>query len=318
MCQEVHVIKVGIKRKLAGSVGKWQTDIKGFEMYLSTERSLSPNSVEAYLRDIRGLALFMDEEGTSPQKTQLKHLQKYIKQLNDLGLSASTQARILSGIRSFFKFLLTENTIDNDPTLLLDWPRLSRKLPDVLNEKEIDDILSQIDRSTPDGERNRALLETLYGCGLRVSEVVNLQISNIHNNEEYIIVIGKGNKQRLVPINGTALKHIELYLKNVRSHVLIKKGNEDIVFLNRRGSKLSRVMIFMIIKDLVVKAGIKKTISPHSLRHSFATHLIENGADLRAVQEMLGHESITTTEIYTHISRKQLKDVIEKHHPRNK
>ncbi len=289
-------------------------------MYLSTERSMSKHSVEAYLRDIGGLALFMDEnfKSTSPLKTELTHLQKYIKQINDLGLSAATQSRILSGIRSFFKFMQAEEEIESDPTLLLEWPRSIRKLPDVLNEKEIDELLNNIDRSTPDGERNRALLETMYGCGLRVTELVNLQISNIHYAEEFLIITGKGNKQRLVPINGMALKHIDIYLKNVRSHIAIKKGQEDFVFLNRRGNKLSRVMVFLIIKKLVEEAGIKKTISPHSLRHSFATHLIENGADLRAVQEMLGHESITTTEIYTHISRRLLKDVIEKHHPRNK
>jgi integrase/recombinase XerD len=289
-------------------------------MYLSTERSLSKNSVEAYLRDIRGFAAFMGENyaDVGPVKTQLKHLQAYILQIAELGLSATTQSRILSGLRSFFKYLLVEQAIEADPTLLLEWPRTARKLPDVLNEKEIDDILNNIDRSTPDGERNRALLETLYGCGLRVSEAVNLQISNIHAQEEYIIVIGKGNKQRLIPINSTALKHINIYLKNVRSHIAIKKGNEDIVFLNRRGSKLSRQMVFYILRDLVEEAGIRKTISPHTLRHSFATHMLENGADLRAVQEMLGHESITTTEIYTHISRKMLKEVIEKHHPRNK
>ncbi|HXB40106.1 MAG TPA: site-specific tyrosine recombinase XerD [Bacteroidia bacterium] len=301
-------------------MSNWQQYIKGFEMYLSTERSLSKHSVEAYMRDIGGLALFMNEnfKTLSPLKTELKHLQKYIVKINDSGLSPATQSRILSGIRSFFKFLQAEEEIENDPTLLLEWPRSVRKLPDVLNEKEIDDLLSNIDRSTPDGERNRALLETMYGCGLRVSELVNLQISNIHYAEEFLIITGKGNKQRLVPINGMALKHIDIYLKNVRSYIAIKKGQEDFVFLNKRGSKLSRVMVFLIIKKLVEEAGIKKTISPHTLRHSFATHLIENGADLRAVQEMLGHESITTTEIYTHISRKLLKDVIEKHHPRNK
>lgn len=301
-------------------MSKWQTFIPGFEMYLSTERSLSKNSVEAYLRDIKGFAAFMGENyaAVGPAKTQLKHLQAYVSKIAEMGLSATTQSRILSGLRSFFKFLLAEQVTEADPTLLLEWPRTARKLPDVLNEKEIDDILNNIDRSTPDGERNRALLETLYGCGLRVSEAVNLQISNIHANEEYIIVIGKGNKQRLVPINLTALKHIDIYLKNVRSHMTVKKGNEDIVFLNRRGGKLSRQMVFIVLKELVEQAGIKKTISPHTLRHSFATHMLENGADLRAVQEMLGHESITTTEIYTHINRKMLKEVIEKHHPRNK
>jgi integrase/recombinase XerD len=289
-------------------------------MYLSAERSFSTHSVQAYLRDIGGLASFMEERfpNLSPQKTELNHLQEYIKQINEFGLSASTQARILSGIRAFFKFLLIEKETDKDPTHLLDWPRMARKLPDVLNEKEIEDMLNAIDRSTDDGERNRAILETLYGCGLRVSELVNLKISEIHKEDEYLIITGKGNKQRLVPINGMALKHIDIYMKNVRTHITIKKDKEDFLFLNRRGSPLSRVMIFYIIKDLAEKAGIKKTISPHTFRHSFATHLLENGADLRAVQDMLGHESITTTEIYTHISRTMLKDVIEKHHPRNR
>ena len=301
-------------------MSKFTTYIRSFEMYLSAERSFSKHSVEAYLRDIGGLASFMEERfpNLSPQKTELKHLQEYIKQINAFGLSASTQARILSGIRAFYKFLLIEKETDNDPTTLLDWPRMARKLPDVLNEKEIEDILNAIDRSTDDGERNRAILETLYGCGLRVSELVNLKISEIHKEDEYLIITGKGNKQRLVPINGMALKHIDIYLRNVRTHVKIKKDKEDFLFLNRRGSPLSRVMIFYIIKDLTEKAGIKKTISPHTFRHSFATHLLENGADLRAVQDMLGHESITTTEIYTHISRTMLKDVIEKYHPRNR
>ncbi|MEO8759575.1 MAG: site-specific tyrosine recombinase XerD [Bacteroidia bacterium] len=301
------------------AIGNWNNFIKSFEMYLSAERSFSKHSVQAYLRDIKGLADFMDVEfsNISPQKTELKHLQAYIKQINEIGLSPVTQGRILSGIRAFFKFLVIEKETDNNPTTLLDWPRTARKLPDVLNEKEIEDVLNAIDRSTDDGERNRAMLEVLYGCGLRVSELVNLKISDIHKEDEYLIVTGKGNKQRLVPINGMALKHIDIYLKNIRSHVSIKKGNEDILFLNRRGSMLSRVMVFYIIKDLVAKTGIKKTISPHTFRHSFATHLLENGADLRAVQEMLGHESITTTEIYTHISDHTLKDAVLKHHPRN-
>jgi integrase/recombinase XerD len=289
-------------------------------MYLSAERSFSKNSVEAYLRDIRGLADFMEEQfpQITPQKTKLKHLQEYIKQINEIGLSASSQGRILSGIRAFFKYLAVEKEIDNNPTTLLEWPRIAGKLPDVLNEKEMEDILNAIDRSTTDGERNRAILEVLYGCGLRVSELVNLKISDIHKEEEYVIITGKGNKQRLVPINGMALKHIDIYLKNIRTQIFVKKGNEDVLFLNNRGSMLSRVMIFYIIKQLVEKTGIKKTVSPHTFRHSFATHLLENGADLRAVQEMLGHESITTTEIYTHISDHTLKEAIIKHHPRNK
>lgn len=298
-------------------MSNWQQYIKSFEMYLSAERSLSKNTVEAYLHDVNSLANFLGEE-ISPQKINLKDLQRFLKEINTLGIGPSSQSRILSGIRAFYKFLLLEEEIDSDPTLLLESPRLSRKLPDVLNEKELEELINAIDRSTQDGERNRAIIETMYGCGLRVSELVGLQISNIHSLDEYLIITGKGNKQRLVPINKMALKHIDIYMKNVRSHLNIKKGNEDFLFLNKRGSKLSRVMVFYIIKDLTAKAGIKKTISPHTLRHSFATHLIENGADLRAVQEMLGHESITTTEIYTHISRKQLKDVIVKHHPRNK
>lgn len=301
-------------------MSNWKLFTKSFEMYLSAERSFSKNSVEAYLRDIEGLATFMESEFPKiiPQKTELTHLQAYIIQINEFGLSASSQGRILSGIRAFFKFLVLEKETDNNPTTLLEWPRTARKLPDVLNEKEIEDILNAIDRSTDEGERNRAMLEVLYGCGLRVSELVNLKISEVHKEEEFLIVIGKGNKQRLVPINGMALKHIDIYLKNVRAHISVKKGNEDVLFLNRRGSMLSRVMIFYIIKQLVEKTGIKKTISPHTFRHSFATHLLENGADLRAVQEMLGHESITTTEIYTHISNHTLKEAIIKHHPRNK
>jgi integrase/recombinase XerD len=282
-------------------MSKWKGFIKSFEMYLSAERSFSKNSVQAYLRDIQGLANFMEGEfaNLTPQKTELKHLQAYIKQLNEIGIGASSQGRVLSGIRAFFKFLVVEKEMDTNPTTLLDWPRTARKLPDVLNEQEIEAVFNAIDRSTDDGERNRAMLE-------------------VHKEEEYLIVTGKGNKQRLVPINGMALKHIDFYLKNIRSHVSIKKGNEDILFLNRRGSILSRVMIFYIIKELVEKTGIKKTISPHTFRHSFATHLLENGADLRAVQEMLGHESITTTEIYTHISNHTLKDAVLNHHPRNK
>lgn len=297
-------------------MSNWQQYIKSFEMYLASERSLSKNTVEAYLRDVRGLAQYA--ENISPLKISLKDLQNYIKEINKLGATATTQNRVLSGIRSFYKFLLLEEEIDSDPTTLLESARTLRQLPDVLNEKELEDIINVIDRSTPDGERNVAIIETMYGCGLRVSELIGLQISKIHQLEEYLIITGKGNKQRLVPINKTALKHIDIYMKEVRCHLKIKKGNEDFLFLNKHGSKLSRVMVFYIIKDLVKKAGIQKTISPHTLRHSFATHLIENGADLRAVQEMLGHESITTTEIYTHISRKQLKETIDKHHPRNR
>jgi integrase/recombinase XerD len=289
-------------------------------MYLSTERSLSKHSVEAYLHDIRGLADFTEtkDSNITPKKIVLADLQEYIGKINERGLTATTQSRVLSGIRAFFKFLLAEGEINDDPTLLLEWPKSSRKLPDVLNEEEILAIIEQIDRSKPSGERDRAIIEVMYGCGLRVSELVGLLITNIHWKEEYLVITGKGNKQRLVPINRTALKHVDIYLKSVRNHISVKKGNEDFVFLNLRGGKISRIAVFTMIRALVEKAGIKKNISPHTLRHSFATHMIERGADLRAVQEMLGHESITTTEIYTHISRRQLKDVIEKHHPRNR
>jgi integrase/recombinase XerD len=311
---------LSISLKLAAKqfcLSNWNQFMRSFEMYLTSERSLSKNSIQAYLRDVKGLADFIGEN-ISPQKIELKHLQQYVRHIHSLGLTATTQSRVLSGIRAFYKFLLLEEEIEMDPTLLLDWPKTARKLPDILNEKEIEEILNAIDLSKPEGERNRALLETMYGCGLRVSELVGLQISNIHAEDEYLVILGKGNKQRLVPINSMALKHIDIYSNSTRKHIPIKKGNEDFLFLNRRGGKLSRVMVFYILKELVSKCGIKKTISPHTLRHSFATHLIENGADLRAVQEMLGHESITTTEIYTHVSRRLLKEVIDKHHPRNR
>lgn len=283
------------------------------------ERSLSDNSVEAYLDDINKLERFITSTySLSPKNVQLKHLQQFIKELNEFGLSASSQSRILSGIRSFFKFLILENEINEDPSDLLDFPKTMRTLPEVLNMEEMDKIFSFIDHSTNEGQRNRAMLETLYGCGLRVSELVDLKISDLHFQEDYIMVVGKGDKQRMVPIGGMAKKQIEIYLKQIRPHIPVKKDHTDTLFLNRRGGKISRVMVFLIIKDLAEMAGIKKTISPHTFRHSFATHLVEGGADLRAVQEMLGHSSITTTEIYTHIDNYYLRDNIISFHPRNK
>ncbi len=297
----------------------WDSYIKGFRLYLQLERSLSENSVEAYALDIEKLSTFIQQKyAIGPQKVELQHLQDFVKWVSENGYGATSQARILSGIRSFYKYLLLENVMDADPTALIESPKTSRKIPEVLNIHEIDNIINSIDRSKPEGERNKALLETLYSCGLRVSELVNLKISDLHLNEAYIKVCGKGNKQRLVPIGETGKKHIELYLQQIRLHYPVKKGCDDVLFLNRRGGKLSRVYIFMLIKELSIKAGIKKDISPHTFRHSFATHLIEGGADLRAVQEMLGHESITTTEIYTHLDDMYLRENIISFHPRNR
>ncbi|HNW99541.1 MAG TPA: site-specific tyrosine recombinase XerD [Bacteroidales bacterium] len=296
----------------------WQSYIKGFKAFLQLERSLSHNSVEAYIRDIEKLTQYFEIQGiqTNPEEIKLKQLQDFLKWVNELGMSARTQARVISGIKAFYKYLLLENIIKENPTELLESPKLGRKLPDTLNIEEIDHIISAIDRSKPEGERNKAMLETLYSSGLRVSELVNLKISNLFFKEGFIKIIGKGDKERIVPIGSIAMKHINIYLDNVRVHVPVKKSAEDILFLNRRGNKLTRNMVFLIIKGLAEKAGIHKKISPHTFRHSFATHLIEGGADLRAVQEMLGHESITTTEIYLHLNREYLRDTIMKYHPR--
>lgn len=297
----------------------WKADIAAFKTYLRLEKSLSTNSIDAYVRDIEKLVQFLDYTNVGLGATQLKteHLRNFLKWVNELGMSATSQARILSGLHSFYKYLLIENLIHTDPTELVDAPRIGRKLPDTLSKEDIEILLEGVDRSTPEGERNRSMLETLYSCGLRVSELVNLKISDIFPKEAYIRIIGKGNKERLVPIGRTALKHIELYKQSVRHLIEVNKGEEDILFLNRRGSRLTRVMVFTIIKNLAQKCGVKKTISPHTFRHSFATHLVEGGADLRAVQEMLGHESITTTEIYTHIDRTFLTAQILKYHPRS-
>jgi len=295
----------------------WEPYKKGFKAYLQLEKSLSDNSVEAYLRDIEKLTQYFTQNNVlkKPAEITLKDLQQFVKWVAELGMTDTSQARIISGIKAFYKYCLLENISQTDPTTLLEAPKLKRLLPDTLSVEEIETILSQIDLSKPEGGRNKAILETMYSCGLRVSEVVNLKISQLYLDVGFIRVIGKGNKERLVPIGSSAVKYITIYKNSIRIHIQPQPGNEDILFLNRRGSKLSRVMIFLIIKDLSAKAGIKKTISPHTFRHSFATHLVENGADLRAVQEMLGHESITTTEIYTHLDREFLRKTLEQFHP---
>lgn len=295
----------------------WEAYKKGFKAWLRLEKSLSEHSVEAYLGDLDKLTQYlqMADAGISPSSVTIKHLQSFIAWIHQLGMTASSQARVISGIRSFYKYCLIENIIETDPTQLLEAPKRSRKLPDTLSIGEIEKIISCIDLSTAEGIRNKAILETLYSCGLRVSEAVGLKISNLYTELGFVRVTGKGDKERLIPIGETALKHIGIYRTTVRMQVPHIAGQEDILFLNRRGTGLSRVMIFLLIKDLVKKAGITKNISPHTLRHSFATHLVEGGADLRAVQEMLGHESITTTEIYTHLDRDYLRSTLQQYHP---
>lgn len=295
----------------------WEPYKKGFKAYLQLERSLSPNSIEAYLDDLEKLTEFLQSNGElkNPSEVNLKDLQKFTQWVAELGMTPTSQARIISGIRSFYKYCLLEDISTVDPTTLLEAPKLKRALPDVLTFEEIENLIGQIDLSMAEGTRNKAILETMYSCGLRVSEVVNLKLSQLFLDVGFIRVFGKGNKERLVPIGDSAVKYISIYAKTVRVHQPIQTGEEDIVFLNRRGKRLTRVMIFLIIKDLVRKAGIKKNISPHTFRHSFATHLVEGGADLRAVQEMLGHESITTTEIYTHLDREFLRKTLEQFHP---
>lgn len=297
----------------------WQSYIKGFKSYLQLERSLSGNSVEAYIHDIEKLCQFIDfsKINIAPEKVTHQILQDFLKWVNDLGMGARSQARVLSGIKAFYKYLLLENLINEDPTALIDGPRLSQKLPQFLSVQEINNLIGAVDRSLPEGERNCAILEVLYSCGLRVTELVNLRITNTFFDIGFVKVIGKGNKERIVPMGNAAIKQAKVYVESYRNHLSIKPGHEDFLFLNKRGSKISRVMIFNIIKGLVKKAGITKTISPHTFRHSFATHLIEGGADLRAVQEMLGHSSITTTEIYTHLDRDYLRSAILQFHPRS-
>lgn len=295
----------------------WETYKKGFKAYLQLEKSLSVNSIQAYLRDVEMLTQYMlaKQQLQTPAEVSMKDLQGFLQWLATLGMSATSQARIISGLRQFFKYCLLEHIIKANPAELLDLPKLKRALPDVLSYPEIEAMLQQIDMSKPDGGRNKAIIETMYSCGLRVSELVNLRISNLHLDVGFIKVIGKGDKERLVPIGSKAIHYIQVYQKDLRVHIPVKSNYEDYLFLNRRGSALSRVMIFMIIKALAAQAGITKIISPHTLRHSFATHLIEGGADLRAVQEMLGHESITTTEIYTHLDRAYLRKTLEQYHP---
>ncbi|HAN65339.1 MAG TPA: site-specific tyrosine recombinase XerD, partial [Chitinophagaceae bacterium] len=295
----------------------WEAYKKGFRAWLQLEKSLSDHSVEAYLRDLDKLTtwLEMQELKRQPGEIQVKDLEGFIKWIHELGMTASSQARILSGIRSFFTYCLTEQLVKADPTELIEGPKTIRKLPDVLAFEEIEKIIAQIDLSSPEGTRNKAILETMYSCGLRVSEVVNLRISALYLDVGFIKVIGKGDKERLVPIGQDAIKYIQLYKQQVRVHVPVKPGEEDILFLNRRGRRLTRVMIFLMLKDLAGKADIQKNISPHTFRHSFATHLVEGGADLRAVQEMMGHESITTTEIYTHLDRDFLRSTLHQFHP---
>jgi len=294
-------------------------DIRDFGNYMRLERSLSPNTVEAYVRDMEKLAQFMalKHNGVRAEKVSYNQLQGFLHYLNELGMSAHSQARILSGIKGFFKYLLFEERIDKDPTLLLEGPRLGRKLPDTLDYPEIVKLLEAIDLSSPEGARNRAMLEVLYSSGLRVSELVELKRENVYFDLGFLRVVGKGNKERLVPIGRDAMKYVRSYLTEIRVHANVQKGSEAHVFLNKAGRKISRVSVFLIIKSLAERIGLRKRISPHTFRHSFATHLIEGGADLRAVQEMLGHESITTTEIYTHLDRDYLKQVIREFHPRS-
>jgi integrase/recombinase XerD len=295
----------------------WEAYKKGYKAYLRLEKSLSDHSVEAYLHDVTKLTQYLlsVNQEKNPAALTLKDLQAFVKWIGELGMGATTQARIISGIRSFYKYLLTEQLITIDPSTLLEAPKTRRKLPDTLSFEEIELLIGAIDLSSPEGTRNKAILETMYSCGLRVSELVGLKISCLYLDIGFIRVIGKGDKERLVPIGSDAIKCIKIYKDTVRSHQSVSEKNQDILFLNRRGNALSRVMIFYIIKSLATKAGITKVISPHTFRHSFATHLVEGGADLRAVQEMLGHESITTTEIYTHLNRDFLRDTLQQFHP---
>lgn len=298
----------------------WDGYIKSFKAYLKLERGLSSNSIEAYISDVEKLKWFAHQtkENTPPDQLEYDDLKDFISYIHKLGLGARSQSRILSGIKSFYKFMMLEDLISDDPTELLDGPKLAKKIPTVLTVDEINLLFSTIDMSTDHGQRNRAMLETLYACGLRVSELINLSYSNFYPEDGFLRVIGKNDKERLIPIGSEAIKQIHFYTEGVRKHISIKEGNEDYIFLNRRGSKLSRIMVFKIIKESASKAGIEKVISPHTFRHSFATHLVEGGADLRAVQEMLGHESITTTEIYTHLDNAYLRDTILSFHPRGK
>lgn len=295
----------------------WANYIKGFKVYLQLEKSLSGNSVDAYLHDIDKFIQFLlfKDLKINPQEVDLALLEKFVQWINELGMTPASQSRIISGLRNFYKYCLEEQITSTDPTSLLETPKLIKKLPDFLSYAEIESIINVIDLSTAEGVRNKAIIETLYSCGLRVSELINFKLSCLYVDLGFVKITGKGDKERLVPIGDSALKFIRIYLETIRVHITVINGHEDYVFLNRRGKKLSRIMIFMIVKELAKKAGIIKNISPHTFRHSFATHLVEGGADLRAVQEMLGHESITTTEIYTHLDREYLRDTLHQFHP---
>jgi integrase/recombinase XerD len=299
----------------------WNSALKGFKAYLLLEKSLSHHSIDAYIRDVGKLLEFVlwQKIDLTPEKLTSEHLSLFIYYINDLGLEPKSQARIISGIRAFYRFLIIEDALDIDPSEILESPKLKRTLPDVLSYQEIELIISSIDMSLPHSQRNRAMLETLYACGLRVSELITLKISNYFHEQGFVKVLGKNNKERLIPIGEMAIKHINLYIEAERNHLAtIAKGHEDTLFLNRRGKGLTRVMVFTLIRKYTEMAGIRKTVSPHTFRHSFATHLVEGGADLRAVQEMLGHESILTTEIYTHLDRNYLRETINKYHPLSK
>lgn len=297
----------------------WEQEIEGFKNYLKVEKGLSDNSIHAYITDLVKLVQFLKDNGydIGPDEVKLDHLKEMIQWVNDKGISPRTQARIISGIKSFYKYLLIEEKVDKDPTALLETPKVGRKLPEILSVEEIDTIINAVDTKKPEGQRNKAILETLYSCGLRVSELIDLKISNLFFESGFVKIEGKGSKERLVPISTKAIKEINLYLSEYRRNLRIHPEHEDILFLNRRGKKLSRVMIFTIIKNITKKLGVEKNISPHTFRHSFATHLIDGGANLRAVQEMLGHESIITTEIYTHLDKEYLKNTIIQYHPRS-
>jgi integrase/recombinase XerD len=304
-----------------GTVMNWTPTIKGFKNYLQLERSLSANSIEAYLRDVEKFIQFLElqEIDVQPEKVEQNQIEDFLQWVSEIGLNARSQARILSGLKAFYKYMLMEDIIDVAPTELLESPKIGRKLPEVLTIEEINEIIGTVDLSKPEGERNKAMPETLYSCGLRVSELITLKLSGLLLEEGFIRVIGKGDKERITPIGSVAIKHINTYIESKRNHMdNIDKDSEDVLFLNRRGKQLTRVMIFTIIKNLTEQAGITKTVSPHTFRHSFATHLVEGGADLRAIQEMLGHESITTTEIYTHLDREYLRQAILDFHPRAK
>jgi integrase/recombinase XerD len=296
----------------------WNSALNGFKGYLRLEKSLSENTLEAYCHDIALLQSFLEEKGYAipPEKLELKNLQEFLAWVKDMSIGPRSQSRIISGIRTFYKYLLQEDEIKQSPAELLELPRMPDRLPEVLSMEEIDKLIGAIDLSRPEGQRNKAMLETLYCCGLRVSELVGLHISDVSFDEEYVKVIGKGNKQRIVPLGRSAKKFIRIYLDDIRGTLPIKKDSGDILFLNRNGAQITRVMVFYVIKQLADKIGLNKSISPHTFRHSFATHLVEGGADLRAVQEMLGHESITTTEMYTHLNREYLRDAILRFHPR--